>query len=124
MHGFQYISKQRQCYNKTDMKDEIKEVVSVLFGLEIEPDVSVPEEQFGDLATNVAMQITKQVGDNPRLIAEKIAEKLRGLPDVTEVSVAGPGFINIRLSDEYLVHMAQAEPAKSLIGKKVLVEYS
>jgi arginyl-tRNA synthetase len=48
------------------MQEKIKEVVSELFGISIDPLVSVPEEQFGDLATNVAMQIANQVGKNPR----------------------------------------------------------
>ena len=51
----------------------------------------------GDLATNAAMVLAKQVKMNPRELAEKIAERLRTDQDVTGVDVAGPGFINIRL---------------------------
>ena len=54
----------------------------------------------GDLATNVAMVLAKGSGTNPRALAALIAPRLEALPDVTEVSVAGPGFINLRLSDE------------------------
>ncbi len=54
----------------------------------------------GDLATNAAMVLAKGAGTNPRALAGLIAPKLEALPDVTEVSVAGPGFINVRLSDE------------------------
>src|SRR5687767_5210176 len=53
----------------------------------------------GDLATNAAMVLAKGAGTNPRALAALIAPKLEALPDVTEVSVAGPGFINLRLSD-------------------------
>ena len=52
----------------------------------------------GDLATNAAMVLAKAAGTNPRALAGLIAPKIEALPDVTAVEVAGPGFINIRLS--------------------------
>jgi arginyl-tRNA synthetase len=58
------------------------------------------DASHGDLATNAAMVLAKGAGTNPRALAALIAPKLKALPDVTEVSVAGPGFINVRLSDE------------------------
>ena len=58
------------------------------------------DASHGDLATNAAMVLAKGAGTNPRALAELIAPKLQALPDVTEVSAAGPGFINLRLSDE------------------------
>ena len=58
------------------------------------------DASHGDLATNAAMVLAKGAGSNPRALAALIAPKLEALPDVTEVSVAGPGFINLRLSDE------------------------
>ena len=56
------------------------------------------DASHGDLATNAAMVLAKPAGTNPRALAEAIAPKLKELPDVTSVEVAGPGFINIRLS--------------------------
>jgi arginyl-tRNA synthetase len=52
----------------------------------------------GDLATNAAMVLAKPAGTNPRSLAELIRPKLEALPPVTSVEVAGPGFINLRLS--------------------------
>lgn len=58
--------------------------------------------EHGDVATNVAMQLAKPAGRQPRELAQEIAQalmsepKLKGIVDVVEV--AGPGFINIRLS--------------------------
>ncbi|GGB54310.1 arginine--tRNA ligase [Roseibium aquae] len=52
----------------------------------------------GDLATNAAMVLSKQVGAKPRDLAERLAQVLRADPDITEVEVAGPGFINLRLA--------------------------
>jgi arginyl-tRNA synthetase len=52
----------------------------------------------GDLATNAAMVLAKDAGLKPRALADMLAEELRHLPQVVEVSVAGPGFINLRLA--------------------------
>lgn len=54
----------------------------------------------GDLATNAAMVLAKQAKTNPRALAEKIVEHLQREPDITEATIAGPGFINLRLSPE------------------------
>src|SRR5665648_328045 len=52
----------------------------------------------GDWATSVALRSAKAAGMPPRALAEAIAARIQGHPDVAEVDVAGPGFINIRLS--------------------------
>ena len=54
----------------------------------------------GDLATNAAMVLAKGAGTNPRALAELIKPKLEAIPGVTQVEVAGPGFINLRLADD------------------------
>jgi arginyl-tRNA synthetase len=54
----------------------------------------------GDLATNAAMVLAKGAGTNPRALAGLLAPKLEQLPAVTSVEVAGPGFINLRLSQD------------------------
>lgn len=51
----------------------------------------------GDMATNVAMVLTKAAGKPPRAIAEIIKPKLEALASVASVDIAGPGFMNIRL---------------------------
>ncbi len=53
----------------------------------------------GDLATNAAMVLAKGAGTNPRALADLLVAELVRLPLVTEASVAGPGFINLRLAD-------------------------
>ena len=53
----------------------------------------------GDLATNAAMVLAKQAKTNPRALAERIVAHLEHRPDVTEATIAGPGFINLRLAD-------------------------
>lgn len=59
------------------------------------------EAAHGDLATNAAMVLAKQAGRKPRDLAEMLAERLRTHPAVASVEVAGPGFINIRLGEEF-----------------------
>ena len=54
----------------------------------------------GDLATNVAMVLAKGAGTNPRALAELIKSKLDAVPTVSQVEIAGPGFINLRLADD------------------------
>jgi arginyl-tRNA synthetase len=59
------------------------------------------DASHGDVATNAAMVLSKPLGTNPRALADIIAAALKSDPDISEVSVAGPGFINIRLSTGY-----------------------
>jgi len=60
-------------------------------------EVSPPREAaHGDLASNAALVLAKAAKMKPRDIAEKLAEKLRALPDVETVEVAGAGFLNMR----------------------------
>ncbi|CAN5198542.1 arginine--tRNA ligase [soil metagenome] len=51
----------------------------------------------GDWASNIAMKLARQVGVEPRELAEAIAAKLRELPGISAADVAGPGFINLTL---------------------------
>jgi arginyl-tRNA synthetase len=58
------------------------------------------DASHGDLATNAAMVLAKPAGTNPRALAEKIAAELARVDGVIKVDVAGPGFINMALSDD------------------------
>lgn len=114
-----------------DMKQEIVQALaaacSELFALtDVVVVLTRPDEQFGDYATNIAMQLAGTLHKNPREVAEMIAAHVRVLlrGKITEVSVAGPGFLNIRLSDKALMAAAYEQPAKPYIGKTMLVEYS
>ncbi|OJW74534.1 MAG: arginine--tRNA ligase [Sphingomonadales bacterium 63-6] len=57
------------------------------------------DPSHGDLATNAAMVLAKPAATNPRVLAGEISGKLDELPEVTSTEIAGPGFINMRLSD-------------------------
>jgi arginyl-tRNA synthetase len=58
------------------------------------------DASHGDLATNAAMVLAKPAGSNPRVLADKIAAELGKLDEVASVAVAGPGFINMTLTDD------------------------
>ncbi|MGO1714148.1 MAG: arginine--tRNA ligase, partial [Ancrocorticia populi] len=65
------------------------------------PEVRVERprsREHGDWATNVAMQLAKRAGMKPRDFADLLAVRLREISGVDSVEVAGPGFLNIRLS--------------------------
>ncbi|WP_239804439.1 arginine--tRNA ligase [Croceicoccus hydrothermalis] len=57
------------------------------------------DPSHGDLATNAAMVLAKPAKTNPRALAEEIVAELTAHPAVEEASIAGPGFINMRLGD-------------------------
>ena len=59
------------------------------------------DPSHGDLATNAAMVLAKPAGLKPRDLAETLAERLRAQDTVETIDVAGPGFINLRLSDDF-----------------------
>lgn len=84
------------------IKDIIKNLVADLFNSDQDIVLTRPEPQFGDFSTNIAMQVAKNLGKNPREMAEQLAEKLRQKDEFCEVSVAGPGFINIKVNDNLL----------------------
>ncbi|TPI62574.1 arginine--tRNA ligase [Mesorhizobium sp. B3-1-3] len=59
------------------------------------------DASHGDLATNAAMVLAKPTGQNPRALAERLAEALRADEDVASAEIAGPGFVNLRLKDAF-----------------------
>lgn len=101
----------------------INDAIKELFDQTIDVVVSRPDPQFGDLATNVALQLASKIGRNPRHIAEQLAGRLRETGRFSEVSVAGPGFINLRLRDSEIYNKALMAEV-SVPVRRVLLEYS
>ncbi|MGV0327806.1 arginine--tRNA ligase [Corynebacterium guaraldiae] len=54
--------------------------------------------EHGDYATNLALQVAKKAGTQPRELAQWLADALAGNDAIDEASIAGPGFLNIRLA--------------------------
>ncbi len=102
-------------------------------GLDVEKITTEPprDPSHGDLATNAAMVLAKQAGKNPREIGELIAKELEKVAFLEEVSVAGPGFINLKLTDDFwyqqlFVILEKKEDYGSSrigLGEKINLEY-
>lgn len=123
-----------------DLTSKIKKAIEVA-GLRAkdgsEPDLSnvtaepPRDADHGDVASNAALVLAKPLGQKPRDIAMRLATELAGDPDVEAAEIAGPGFINIRLSQDYWsrafleILKAGIDFGRSPIGagKKVNVEY-
>jgi arginyl-tRNA synthetase len=106
------------------MNEAVASLVKDLYNLDIKVVLTRPEPQFGDYSTNIAMQLAGQLQRNPREIADEIAGKLQESGQFADASVAGPGFINMRLSDEALLAEAEREPTQPLVGQTIVAEYS
>ena len=86
--------------------------------------------ELADFQVNGALAAAKIAGRNPREIAAEVAERLRGDPRLASVEVAGPGFINLRLTDAALAERAQAIATDPRAGgglvdapRRVLIDY-
>jgi arginyl-tRNA synthetase len=94
--------------------------------------VEVPKNRdFGDFSTNVAMVLSKELKKNPREIANLLYPYIKDISEITDVSIAGPGFINMNVSAELWENLikdiliAPKEYGNSDIGggEKINVEF-
>jgi len=108
-----------------ELKAAIKDACQKLFKVDITPEFSRPDEKFGDYATNVALQLGKRLGQNPREVAEALASEIQKTDLVAKVEIAEPGFINFTLSDEVLakVALSAVDLPKPLAEQEILVEF-
>lgn len=111
---------------KQELEQTLARVVQDVLGVTAPVELTRPDDQFGDYATNVALQLARQLGRPPRDIAEELAARLRDelQEQVSEVTIAGPGFLNLRLSDTALIALVEAKPAKVWQDKTLVTEYS
>ncbi len=112
--------------------------IEAAFGFPSDPLIGLSQnDKFGDYQSNAAMGlariITEKTGQKitPRAVAEKIREKLDLSPLAAEVSIAGPGFINVKLDPVWLARQLQAVVADDRLGiprsenpQTVVVDYS
>jgi arginyl-tRNA synthetase len=90
------------------LQTQLRAVLDTLGDVPADFEIALEEpanEAHGDLATNTALRLGSLLEDNPRSIAETIAERLRERVDpsrIRSVEVAGPGFINFRFASDYL----------------------
>jgi arginyl-tRNA synthetase len=110
----------------TFLEELLISACDTLFNLSVMPVLTRPDEQFGDYATNVALQLAKPLEQKPVHIAEQIKDYIQAHNDgsIASVSIAGPGFLNITLSDASLWRAVLGKPQKVLEGERLLLEYS
>ena len=123
----------QDCY-KQRITALLKEIVGRKFPEEAEKlKVDYPsDEKHGDYATNAALQIGNRIGANPRDVAESLLEAIEQPDYIDKMEIAGPGFINLFLSEDALeqnVNKILKEgddygEAKTGLKKTVIVEYS
>ena len=89
------------------------------------------EAKFGDYQANCAMPLGKQLGRAPREVAEQIVQQLDVDDFCCEPEIAGPGFINLRLKDSWLIDQltqAQHDPRLGVVElaepKCIVIDYS
>lgn len=97
----------------------LNKIVSLGYEIEQVTLVSSSRKEFGDYQINDAFSLGKKNGKNPRLVAEEIVKLLEEDPIFTNVNIAGPGFINITLSDDFLTESVN----KMLDIKKNNIDY-
>jgi len=101
-------------------------------GVPAQVTVERPRQQgHGDYATNVALQLAKKAGTNPRAFADLVAERLRAADGVAEVEVAGPGFLNVtveagaqgQVAADIVAAGAAYGHTKTLAGQSINIEF-
>ena len=102
--------------------DIVARTVKALFAIDVEIKLSRPDPKFGDVATNVAMQLAGRLHESPREIAETIARELRTNDAFLDAVVAGPGFINITLGATSLLDMTRQESPLFRAGQTIVIE--
>src|SRR3989344_8727872 len=122
------------------MQEKIKNLIrEALENLDIEAsNISVEHPAdfaMGDYSTNVALAISKNIEENPKVLAEKIVTEINRLntfSEIEKVEVAGPGFINFHLSRAFFsTHVEEILNAGKNVGKnetladqKIMIEYT
>lgn len=121
----------------TDLKTSLSEAVAAAFAAEgvdaaLARVVASDRPDLADFQSNGALAAAKALKANPRELAAKVAERLVADPRLSSVEVAGPGFINLKLSDAALAQRAAEVAAdETLAGaslntpsRKVVIDYA
>jgi arginyl-tRNA synthetase len=120
------------------LEQAFRNAIRSAFDLDADPLIGASQNQtFGDYQSNAAMGLAKRLAEqtgqktNPRAVAEQIKAKLELGPMAEEISIAGPGFINVRLSPAWLDQQLQQIVADPRLGierdasaQTVVVDYS
>ena len=123
---------------QSQLERAFRDAIRSAFDIDADPLISVAQnEKFGDYQSNAAMGLAKQVAEktgqktNPRAVAEQIKLKLELGEMAQEITIAGPGFINVRLSPRWLANQLKQIVADQRLGLNkverpvtIVVDYS
>ena len=87
----------------------INQLIEEKFNIKTEVSLTRPRPEFGDFATNIAMQLAGKLSKNPREIAEELEGELSKNEIFENVEIAGPGFLNLRVSAKELEKILSQE---------------
>ena len=87
----------------------INQLIEEKFNIKTEVSLTRPRPEFGDFATNIAMQLAGKLSKNPREIAKELAGELSKNEIFENVEIAGPGFLNLRVSAKKLEKILSQE---------------
>ena len=115
-----------------EIAENLKDIVNRIGVLVDTVKVEIPaQSSFGDMTSNIAMQISKQLNANPVEIAEKIVKDFPKNKYIEKIEIVSPGFINFFFSDKYLLEVLKEINTNKeyfnidiLKGKKYVVEYT
>lgn len=119
-----------------EIKDRVsKRLIEISKELGIDTDfvsVEIPlDRKYGDLTSNIAMQLSKKMSSNPIELANDIVKRFGKDGDIEKIEVVNPGFINFFLSDSYLFKVLDGinEDREYFNidvkkGKRYVIEYS
>lgn len=100
-------------------------------GVPLEPFVPTQDPKHGDYQSNFAFRLKRVLGGNPREIAQQLVDALPEHPAIAMVSLAGPGFINVRLTDAWLAEDIVQRVTRGDLGagapgagKTMVIDYS
>ena len=106
--------------------------IKAAFGIDADPILAPSQsDKFGDYQSNAAMGLAKQLGKKPREVADQIKAKLDLGNIASEITIAGPGFINVKLNPVWLAEQLKGIQNDPRLGdplapspKTVVVDYS
>jgi len=128
-----------QRFFRMNISEEIKKIINQVSDIPVDKiEIEHPAEvKHGDYSSNIAMVLDKEEKKNPRQVAEEVKEKIEGLEEaknfIKKVEVAGPGFINFYLKEEFLIKEAEKinyeieyrnELGNKGKGKTMVIDYS
>ncbi len=114
------------------LDQKFRSAIKAAFAIDSDPQLAASQnDKFGDYQSNAAMGLAKILGEkegkklNPRAIAEQVKSKLELGEMASEVSIAGPGFINVRLAPAWLAkELAEPLIEKTANPQTIVVDYS